>query len=133
MSNPTAGRTEQSQCQTAVEFLGQGRFLLKCPSEMAWRARVELVDSLTAATGGQTPIDLILDLGGVDFLNSAGIGAVFSIRKHVVDRGGRVVACGARPVIRRLLATVNLPALVPTLDDVSSACGFLDAKGDSEP
>jgi len=99
---------------------------------MAWRARVELVDSLAAATGQQMPIELILDLGGVDFLNSAGIGAIFSVRKHVVDGGGRLVACNARPVIRRLLATVNLPDLVPTLDDVSSACGFLDAGGDNE-
>jgi len=99
---------------------------------MAWRARVELVDSLTAVTGGQTQLELILDLGGVDFLNSAGIGAIFSVRKHVVDGGGLVVACNAKPVIQRLLATVNLPALVPTLDDVSSACGFLDAKGECE-
>ena len=77
------------------------------PAEMAWRARVELVDSLIAVTGGQSPVELILDLGEVDFLNSAGVGAIFSVRKHVIDGGGRMVACNAKPVIQRLLATVK--------------------------
>ena len=132
MSNPVASETKQTPRETAVESIGQGRFLLKCPSEMAWRARVELVESLTETTGGQMPIEVILDLGGVDFLNSAGIGAIFSVRKHVVDGGGTVVICNARPVIRRLLATVNLPALVPTLTDAGEARRFLDEGGRSE-
>ena len=135
MIDSVAVETKQGRCGTSeasVEACGPGRFVLKCPPEMAWHARVELVGTLTGAIGGQMPIELILDLSGVEFLNSAGIGAIFSVRKHVIGGGGKVVMCNVRPIIRRLLNTVNLPALMPVLPDLGGAHAQLDQRGQSE-
>ena len=135
MSDTAVVQSKQGRCESSaasVEACGPGRFVLNCPSEMAWHARVELVETLTGEIGGQMPIELILDLGGVEFLNSAGIGAIFSVRKHVIGGGGKIVMCNVRPIIRRLLVTVNLPALIPVLGDLGGAQALLDQGGRCE-
>lgn len=109
-----------------IASCGNGRFVLRCAPEMAGRARTELVDVLAGSARDLRPQELILDLAPVKFLNSAGIGAIFSLCRHVVNCGGMMVVCNARPAVKRLLVAVNLPALIPILGDLAEAHGFLD-------
>lgn len=129
MNKATTVNAEPGQDGPRVEPCGEGRFVLHCPAEMAWRARTELVEVLAASTGPDGPAAIILDLARVEFLNSAGIGAVFSVRKYVVEGGGQLVVCNAKPSVVRLLATVNLPALIPMVSDLDRAHDFLDRVG----
>ena len=115
-----------------VESCAEGRFILRCPAEMAWRARTELVEALVASAGHVAPAEVILDLKGVEFLNSAGIGALFSVRRHVTDRGGQVVLCNAKPTVVRLLSTVNVPAVIPIVSDLDEAHAFFNRTGGPE-
>ncbi len=64
---------------------------------------------------------IILDLDGVDYLNSAGIGSIFALRKYAKANGAEVVISRPRATIRRLLETVNLPALIPVTGDLDEA------------
>jgi len=54
------------------------------------------------------------------------------VRKHVTGGGGKVVMCNVRPIIRRLLNTVNLPSLVPMLPNLGGAHAFFDQGGQCE-
>ena len=112
-----------------VESCGSGRFVLKCRAEMAWRARTELVDFLVESFGQTRVKELILDLGSVAYLNSAGIGAIFVLRNHVIGDGGAMAICNVKPAVGRLLTAVNLQALIPILDDLAAAHGFFDRSG----
>jgi len=42
------------------------------------------------------------------------------------------VMCNVRPIIRRLLNTVNLPSLVPMLPNLGGAHAFFDQGGQCE-
>lgn len=82
-----------------------------------------LQDALT--NGGKGPTKptggVILDLAGVEYMNSAGIGAIFSLRKYAKANGARMVAARPTPSIIRLLNTVNLPSLIPVASDLDEA------------
>jgi len=96
---------------------------------MEWKARVDLVDTLRQATAGAELAQLIVSLEGVTCINSAGIGSLFTLRKYLSQHGGAMVVCGANPAVTRLLETVNLPALIPTVADLQAARNFLEEDG----
>ena len=77
--------------------------------------KAELVE-LTAAFRRSGARDLDVDLRGVEFMDSTGIGALFRLRRLAQERGGtlRLVA-PARPV-RRALDVAGLSELVQ-IDD----------------
>lgn len=63
------------------------------------QAVVQLVE------GGDTRI--VLDLAGVDFLDSSGLGAMVSILKNVGNRGA-VAVCGARGAVQSLFQLTRM-------------------------
>lgn len=63
-----------------------------------WRA-LDLLEPSTLVT---------LDVSGLDFVDSTGIGCLFKLHRRVADAGGMVVMRGATPAVRRLMETVGL-------------------------
>src|SRR4028118_2310415 len=66
--------------------------------------------------GGQNQI--VLDLSGVDFIDSSGLGALVSCLKRLGPRGGLAVA-GATGAVRRLFSLTRMDrvfALHPSVD-----------------
>lgn len=70
----------------------------------------------TALAGG-----IILDLSGTEYMNSSGLGAIFSLRKFAKSNHARMVIAGATAMISRLLETVNVPALIPVVPNLVEA------------
>jgi anti-anti-sigma factor len=99
----------------------EGRFIVSCPVEMEWLVRADLVEAFKSATKGQAVQGVIIDMGGVAFINSAGLGAIFSLRKHLKGLGAAMVMARPSVTITRLLTTVNMPALVPVADSMEQA------------
>ncbi len=106
---------------------GEGRFIIYCPDKMEWRARVDLVSQLQSDTRGQDVRQIILDLGNVDYITSAGLGAIFSLNQHARSINAKLAVAGPSPTIARLLDTVNLRKLMPVADTVDEARAQLDA------
>jgi len=110
-----------------------GRYTVICPAEMGWESRVDLVEATQAAVAeGEdepmaSPFDgVIVDLGAVEHINSAGIGAIFTLRKFAVERGGTLAVWRPRATVARVLNVVNLPALIPVVQDHDAACRALE-------
>lgn len=73
-------------------------------------------------TGGAQ--HLIIDLGGVGYMDSSGFSALLSATKRLRPDGGAVHLVGARPVIQKMLHLTRLDSLVelhPTVEDAVSA------------
>lgn len=100
---------------------GEARFILACPRQMEWNARVDLVQAVRDGVAGQDFRGIILDLEKVSYVNSAGLGAIFSLRKHVLEAGASIVIARANATILRLLKTVNLSALMPVVETLDEA------------
>ena len=61
---------------------------------------VELLDA-----GAQT---IEVDLAGVTFIDSTGLGALVSLQKHCRTRGGSLVVSGCKGPVERLMALTGL-------------------------
>jgi anti-anti-sigma factor len=64
------------------------------------------------------PLDgeVILDLSGLSFLDSTGIGCLFRMQQRAEDLGGMLVARGAPTMIRHAMQTAQLSRVIAVVD-----------------
>ena len=77
----------------------------------------EVVDPLAGVAGG----DLVIDLSGVGFIDSTGLGVLVSTLKHVREAGGRLEVVATTPRVLRVLALTGLDAVIPLHDSLDAA------------
>ena len=96
--------------------------VLTCHGGLSWEDRELLAGEVQRYLEPRSSITgLVLDMAKVEFVNSAGLGAIFSLRKHAQSGGSKLVLARPSPAIRRLLETVNVQALMPIADDLDEA------------
>jgi anti-sigma B factor antagonist len=88
-------------------------------------------DALDAANAGEIKeailptldgvMSVVVDLGGVDFVDSAGVGVLVAVYKAMRSKGGRARYCGLRPGVRAVLAIIRLDEILEIADDPVSA------------
>jgi anti-sigma B factor antagonist len=87
------------------------------------------LDKLALDQGAGTELDpllgrgrLVVDLGGLTFIDSAGLHALFELAKRASSRSAAVAVCvpEASPV-HRVVAVVRLGAVMPVLSTVEEA------------
>ena len=67
-------------------------------------------DKITPLLNKETK-GIILDLADVDYISSAGLGVLFTMKKHLRQNSGDLLFCNLKPAIKRLFEIVNaLPA-----------------------
>ena len=72
-----------------------------------------------AARSGRGAV--VVDLAGVDFLASVGIGTLVSLAQSVQLQKGRLALCGANEHVRRALERMNIATLIPMYREVIEA------------
>ena len=50
---------------------------------------------------------IVLDLSDVDYISSAGLGVLFTMKKHLKQNGGDLLFSNIKPQIKRLFEIVN--------------------------
>jgi anti-sigma B factor antagonist len=68
---------------------------------------------------------LLIDLSGVPFVDSAGLGALIGGIRRVRELGGDVAVACARPTLTRLLHTTGFDRIVTVAPSVDEACKAL--------
>lgn len=84
---------------------------------------LELDQRLAPLLGNAGLDNLVLDLGGVDYISSAGVRSVFRARKALSARGGKVLVLNPQPQVKKVFDIVKA---VP-LGDVFRSTAELDA------
>jgi len=69
---------------------------------------------------------IVIDLGGVDFLDSLGAGLLIAIRKRVQGLGGELRLCRPEPHVVRVLALAGIDRVVAVFPTVEEAVGPVD-------
>ncbi len=88
--------------------------------ESSRRLRSDLLDALS--TGEER---VVVDMTGVDFMDSTGLAALVGAWKVVRDAGSFRVA-GANPVVHRVLTITGMEDVFEIHDDVASALAAQD-------
>ena len=68
-------------------------------------------------TGGK----IVLDLSKVQFINSAGLGAIVGLIRDVELKGGQIRLCSSLPTVKALFNMVHMSSIVAIDDDVAAS------------
>lgn len=81
----------------------------------------DMVESLTAAQAdGYTVI--IIDMAELEFISSAGVGAILGTVESFRERGGDIILCNASPAILHVLQILDLTEYLTLCPDLPRAC-----------
>jgi len=116
---------------------GDRRMLAACSGDISFDDRESLAARILGEAdrrlGPGAPFELILDLENVGFVNSAGLGALFQLRKAVEERAGRLAIANVPPALVRLFRTVGLDRYVPCVDSIAQARRSLETEPPAPP
>jgi anti-anti-sigma factor len=65
--------------------------------------------------------NVVVDLSGLDFIGSLGIGTLVTCAKNVVLRRGTLALYGAQPNVMSALVRTNVPIMIPTVATLDEA------------
>jgi anti-anti-sigma factor len=105
-----------------------GFVVLSCCGGLSWEERELLVASVDDYLLERDDMQgMVVDMGAVEFVNSAGLGALFQLEQRVRNRGGQLAFANLPPTIHRLLVTVGMSRLAKLGQDVAHALSLLAA------
>ena len=79
----------------------------------------QLEDVLRGASSASDAPLVIVDLSGVRFMDSTGLGALVRARQRILDLGGRLTVASPSPQVRRLLDITGLAEVLSAGPDAS--------------
>lgn len=65
---------------------------------------------------------LVVDISGLNYIDSSGIGMLVSSSGHMEQSGGQMRIAGARGTVARALGVAHVDRIAPVDNDVDSAC-----------
>jgi len=72
--------------------------------------------------------NLVLDLSGLSFVDSAGLAALLSAAKGTRRGGGRLLLSGPAPSVRKVMALTGIDVVLTTVDSVDEALARMVAE-----
>jgi anti-sigma B factor antagonist len=75
---------------------------------------------------------LLIDLSGVPFVDSAGLGALIGVIRQAREQGGEVAVACNRPILTRLLRSTGFDRIVTVADTVDEAAAALEPPPDHD-
>ena len=76
---------------------------------------------------------IVIDLAGVTFLDSTGVGVLVGALKRARAATGALNFCGAQPRVRRVFEITGLLGALPLFDTRDQACAALEIQADLAP
>jgi len=110
-----------------------GCVVLQCNGGLSWEARDHLAASVEQYVQRRESFrGLVIDMASVEYVNSAGVGALFQVEQCVRAAGGCLTFAGTMPTIQRLLDTVGMQRMANFAGDVPTAMTCLDERKSSQ-
>lgn len=64
--------------------------------------------------------EVVLDVGGLEFIDSTGLGVVLGAMRRLREGGGSLSIAGAKGIVRRVLEITDLDKVIPLVDGASA-------------
>lgn len=120
-SRPLTLTIDHEQHNTHREIQLSGHF-----SEQAYdQFKTRVVDEME-----QAPVDVIVDLNGLESIVSSGLGLLTALSKTLADNGRQLILIRPRETVEQLIRTVQLDRVMPIHPDRQSALGALGLSRD---
>lgn len=90
----------------------ENKLIVRLSGEIDHHATLEIRDRIDSAAREAMATELVMDFGGVSFMDSSGIGLVMGRYKTMQEIGGRVVVTNPSPHIKKVMKLSGLDKLV---------------------
>ncbi len=124
MFRPPRDGYDAAVLEIRVDRSDDADFVQLCPEGELDAYSVAQFREAFAELGGESR--LIVNLGGVQFMDSAGLGALIGGIRKVRENEGRIAVFCDRAVITRLLHTTGFNRIVPVCEALDEAVSALD-------
>ncbi len=70
--------------------------------------------------------NVLLNMSGVNYISSAGLGAIFSLMKKLKENGGELLLCNLQPQIKKVFEIIKALPMTSIFASVEEADTYLD-------
>ena len=133
MAKTPGGNMQESPTKMEARPGGPGVLILTCHGDLSWEDRDHLSECVEQHFKDAAEVNgVILDLTGVEHVNSAGLGALFQLTRLLRGKGGDLMLANASEMLVRVFRTIGLNRLAQISDNVESATAILASRGHSD-
>jgi anti-sigma B factor antagonist len=83
----------------------------------------KLQSELMTALAGSTPLQLVVDMAGVEFCDSTGMNVLLAAHRRARECGGDLQLASPRSAIRKVLQVTGLESVFTVLDHPATVSG----------
>jgi len=107
--------------EIAVQPYAEGHYVISFGRQSEMRDSLDLAGKIAEAALGQPVRGIIVDLNGVLYISSSGLGNLFSLRAQAERFGAKLVVARPTEGVSRLIDLVNLDRLIPVASTLEEA------------
>lgn len=98
----------------------EGRFIITVTGRMDAVTAPEFENRmLDWIDAGET--QLIVDLGGLEYISSAGLRSILTIAKNLKTKQGKLVLCALRDTVKEVFEISGFSTIIPVCESVDAA------------
>lgn len=113
---------ERIQGLRIEQTVAEGKAVLRLQGEVDLRTSPRLREALLDMAQMHDTV-LLIDLSGVDYMDSSGVGTLVFIKREVEKQKRRLVLVGLQPRVRSVLEITHLDKFFTIADSVSEVSG----------
>jgi anti-sigma B factor antagonist len=116
------GKVRHVELKVSVRPQGD-RTVLAVSGEVDLYTAPRLHGELVTALSGGGPVQLVVDMSGVDFCDSTGMNVLLAAHRRAREQGGDLELASPRPAIRKILHVTGLESVFTVLEDPAAVGG----------
>jgi len=113
---PRTGKVPHVELKVSTRSQG-GRTVMSLGGEIDLYTAPRLHGELVTVLSGETPVQIVVDMSGVDFCDSTGMNVLLAAHRRAREQGGDLELAAPRPAIRKILQVTGLESVFTVLDD----------------
>lgn len=119
----THGSNDPVQAGLTIDVWAQGTVSVVAVSGEIDAASVGSLHTRVEGLAASGHANQVLDLAGVSFLDSSGLGALVALRRRLESEGGALVVACDNEIVLRLLRLTKLDSVITVYPTVTEALG----------
>jgi len=100
-----------------------GRTIMSLGGEIDLYTAPRLHGELVTVLSGDAPVQVVVDMSGVDFCDSTGMNVLLAAHRRAREQGGDLELAAPRPAVRKILQVTGLESVFTVLDDPATVPG----------
>jgi anti-sigma B factor antagonist len=117
-----AGKVRQVELRVSSRSQGD-HIVLSLAGEIDLYTAPRLQSELAAVLTGSGPVQIVVDMSGVDFCDSTGMNVLLAAHRHAREGGGDLSLAAPRVAVRKILQVTGLEAVFTVHDDPAAVSG----------